>query len=189
MFYTEKGDCKTTLGLNAFYMDVENWIEWRNFGVWQAQNVLEVVSKGIEFQSNTCFPIGELDVDFALNYTFNPVEPVKNVEENGLLNRQMNYSPLHMGNTAVEITYEKWKLSADGQYTGWRYTDDFGHKLDAFFVANCAIGYLFDVKKHQFDVTFSSHNFLNADYQNEKYYAMPGRSFRLSLKYDLNSNL
>ena len=46
-FYSENGDCKTSIGLNAFYMDVENWIEWRNFGQWQAQNVLAVVSKGI----------------------------------------------------------------------------------------------------------------------------------------------
>jgi iron complex outermembrane receptor protein len=55
-------------------------------------------------------------------------------------------------------------------------------------VANCGIEYLFSLKKQQFDVVFSSQNLLNADYQNEKYYAMPGRSFRLSLKYDLNLN-
>jgi vitamin B12 transporter len=188
MFYTENGDCKTTLGLNAFYMDVENWIEWRNFGVWQAQNVLEVVSKGIEFQTNTCFSLGQVETDFTLNYTFNPVEPVKNVEENGLLNRQMNYSPLHMGNTSLGLKYKMWRFFADGQYTGWRYTDDFGHTLPAFFVANCGIAYMFDLKKHDFDVSISSNNFLNAEYQNERYYAMPGRSFRLSLKYDLNKN-
>lgn len=189
LFYTDNGGSQTTVGLNAFYMDVENWIEWRNFGVWQAQNVLEVVSKGIEFQSNTCFQIGEIDADFALNYTFNPVEPIKNLEQNGLLNRQMNYAPLHMGNTTLGLKYQSWRIFADGQYTGWRYADDFGHTLDAFFVVNCGVGYLFDVKKHKLDITFSSNNFLNADYQNERYYAMPGRSFRLSLKYDLNMNL
>ena len=187
-FYTENGDCNSMIGLNVFYMDVENWIEWRNFGVWQAQNVLEVVSKGIEFQSNTCFEIGKFEFGFSLNYTFNPVEPIKNIEQNGLLNRQMNYSPLHMGNAVLEAKYKSWRIFTDGQYTGWRYTDDFGHMLDAFFVANCGLGYLFDLKKHQLDVTFSSNNFLNADYQSEKYYAMPGRSFRLSLKYDINMN-
>lgn len=189
MFYSGVGGCQTTFGLNAFYMDVENWIEWRNFGEWQAQNVLEVVSKGFEIQSNTCVKLGQIETDFTLNYTFNPVEPIKNVEENGLLNRQMNYSPLHMGNTSLNLKYKMWRFFADGQYTGWRYTDDFGHTLPAFFVANCGFGYLFDLKKHNFDVTLSSLNFLNADYQNQKYYAMPGRSFKLSLKYDLNTKL
>ena len=188
MFYAERGDCQTSVGLNAFYMDVENWIEWRNFGEWQAQNVLAVVSKGIEFQSNTCFEIGKIDFGFSLNYTFNPVEPVKNIEQNGLLNRQMNYSPLHMGNAVLEAKYKSWRIFTDGQYTGWRYIDDFGRTLPAFFVVNCGIEYLFSFKKQQFDVVFSSQNTLNADYQNEKYYAMPGRSFRLSLKYDLNLN-
>lgn len=188
-FQTEKEGCQTTVGINAFFMDVENWIEWRNFGVWQAQNVLEVVSKGIEFQSNTCFKLGLAEANFTMNYTFNPVEPVKNVEENGLLNRQMNYSPLHMGNASVGFNYKKLRFFADGQYTGWRYTDDFGHTLPAFLVANCGIGYLFHFEQHKLDVTISSNNFLNADYQNERYYAMPGRSFRLSLKYDLNIDL
>lgn len=188
-YYFGTDACQTTFGLNAFYMDVENWIEWRNFGVWQAQNVREVVSKGIEFHSNTRFLIGEMEADFTFNYTFNPVEPINNVEENGLLNRQMNYSPLHMGNSSLGLKYKMWRFFADGQYTGWRYTDDFGHTLPAFFVANCGFGYLFDLKKHNFDVTISSFNFLNADYQNQKYYAMPGRSFKLSLKYDLNTRL
>ena len=189
VFYAEKGGCQTSVGLNAFYMDIENWIEWRNFGEWQAQNVLEVISKGIEIQSNTCFEIGKFDFDFSLNYTYNPVEPVKNIEQNGLLNRQMNYSPLHMGNAVLEAKYKSWRIFTDGQYTGWRYTDDFGHTLPAFFVANCGVEYQFNIKKQWFDVLFSSQNFLNADYQNEKYYAMPGRSFRLSLKYDLNLNI
>ena len=187
MFYGDNKGCQTTIGLNAFYMDVENWIEWRNFGEWQAQNVLEVISKGIEFQSNTCFSIGEIDADFTLNYTFNPVEPIKNMEENGLIDRQMNYAPLHMGNTSLGLKYKMWRIFADGQYTSWRYTDDFGHTLPAFFVANCGAGYLIDLKKHKLNITLSSNNFLNADYQNERYYAMPGRSFRLSLKYDLNT--
>jgi iron complex outermembrane receptor protein len=189
VFYAETGGCQTSVGLNAFYMDIENWIEWRNFGEWQAQNVLEVVSKGIEFQSNTCFETGKFDFDFSLNYTCNPVEPVKNIEQNGLINRQMNYSPLHMGNAVLEVKYKSWRIFTDGQCTGWRYTDDFGHTLPPFFVANCGVEYQFSIKKQWFDVLFSLQNFLNADYQNEKYYAMPGRSFRLSLKYDLNLNI
>jgi outer membrane cobalamin receptor len=35
-------------------------------------------------------------------------------------------------------------------------------------------------------LSFSVNNLLNTDYQNEKYYAMPGRSFRVGLMSNLN---
>ncbi|NQU53467.1 MAG: TonB-dependent receptor [Bacteroidetes bacterium] len=187
-FNYDGGNCRTSIGLNAFYMDVDNWIEWRNFGVWKAGNVLEVVSKGIEVLSNTCFPIGTLEGDFSLNYTFNLVEPVATIEENGLLHRQMNYVPKHVANSVFSLKYEKWRFFIDGQFTGSRYTDDFGRKQPAHFIANCGMGYKLALQKHQFDFTFTSNNVLNADYQNEKYYAMPGRYFRMSVKYDIKIN-
>ena len=185
-FYTGDNNCNTSAGITAFWMDVENWIEWRNFGEWQAQNVLEVVSQGIEFQSNTCITVGKTALSATLNYTFNPVEPVKNLDENGLLNRQMNYTPLHSGNASFDVHYKNWRFFADGQFTGERYTDDFGHTVAAFFVANSGAAYEFDIKKQVFGITLSVNNVLDADYQNEKYYAMPGRSYHVNLKYDFN---
>lgn len=185
-FNNENNGCRSTLGINAFYMDIDNWIEWRNFGVWQAQNVLQVVSKGFEFQGNTCITAGQLKSDLGVNYTINLVEPVKTIEQNGLLNRQMNYVPEHIANGFLSLTYKKYRFFFDGQYTGERFTDDFGHTLSGYFVANAGFEYLWNFGKHTFDFTFSSNNILNTDYQNEKYYAMPGRNFRFSVKYDLN---
>jgi len=181
-------EIKATIGVNAFYMDVDNWIEWRNFGVWKAENVLEVVSKGVEFQSNISIPLGEFTSLFTLNYTFNPVESVATIEENGLLNRQMNYVPKHMGNTSFTLKYKNWNFFTDGQFTGNRYTDDFGRELPVHFIANCGVGYKLAFQKHQFGLTLSSNNVLNADYQNERYYSMPGRYFRISIKYEFLKN-
>lgn len=166
-------------------MRVKNWIEWRNFGEWQAQNVLEVESKGLEFQAKTCFPVGKLEADFSMNYTYNPVEPIKSVEVNGLINRQMNYIPKQIGNTVFTLNYKNWKFFTDGQYVGKRFTDDFGYTLDSYLIFNTGINYRFQVQKHHFETTLSANNVFDVDYQNEKYYAMPGRYFRLSIKYDL----
>ena len=168
-------------------MDVKNWIEWRNFGIWQAENVQEVVSKGLEFQSNTSFPLGEIKADFTINYTFNPVEPVATIDKNGLLHRQMNYVPKHMGNVSFGLHYKEWRIFTDGQYAGKRFTDDFGHELPAHFIANCGVGYQINLTKNQFDLTMSSNNVFNTDYQNERYYAMPGRYFRFSINYKIQN--
>ncbi len=175
---------KTTFGVNAFYMDINNWIEWRNFGEWRAENIQEVVSKGLEFQAGTSFPIGEISGNFNINYTFNIVQPVATIEENGLLNRQMNYVPENVANTTFSLNYKRWHFFTDGQFTGSRFTNDFGDEMPAYFVANCGVGYKVELSKHNLDFVFSTNNVFNADYQNQKYYAMPGRYFRFSLKYD-----
>ncbi len=185
-FNFDDGGVNTTLGVNLFYMDIDNWIEWRNFGEWRAENVLEVVSKGVEFQSTSSFPLGFLNASFTLNYTFNLVEPVATIEENGLINRQMNYVPKQMGNGSFGLHYKSLRFFADGQYTGKRFTDDFGNELPSNFIANCGVGYKLNLSKHQLDLTFASNNVFNSDYQNERYYAMPGRYFRLGVKYDIN---
>ncbi len=182
----DNGACRSNIKLNAFYMDVENWIEWRNFGVWQARNVLEVVSKGLEFQANTCFPIGEMEGNFILNYTWNPVETVKNKSETGIVNRQINYVPKQMGNASFILKYNLWSFFADGGYTGFRYANDFGKKLKPYFLTNCGVRYKLKYQKHNMDLMFSSNNILNTNYQNQEYYAMPGVSFRFSIKYDIN---
>jgi iron complex outermembrane receptor protein len=179
------GDCHTTLGINAFYMNVDNWIEWRNYGIWKAENVQEVVSKGVEFQYKSSFEVNKLQVEFGLNYALNPVEAVKTIDETGVLNRQMNYVPKNMGNSFFNLEYNNWQFFTDGQYTGKRYTDDFGDTLPGYFILNSGLSRTIKRNQHSFDFTFSVNNLLNTNYQNEKYYAMPGRFFRLGVKYDL----
>ena len=188
LYAIEKEGLKTTVSVNAFYMDVENWIEWRNFGVWMAQNVLEVVSKGVEVQSTVSFPLGKANGDFILNYTWNQVEPVKDIGESATINRQMNYVPEHIGNAYFAVKYRKWEFVTDGQLTGGRYTDDFGFKLDPYFLLNCTALYNFKIQQHSFTLSLSSNNILDTDYQNQRYYAMHGRSFRLSVNYELAIN-
>lgn len=177
---------QTDLKLNAFYMDVKNWIEWRNFGVWQARNLMEVVSKGIELQSNTDWQLGITDLNFRLNYNFNPVEAVENISETGITHRQLIYVPKQMGNAFFMVTRERWQLHADGTYTGKRFSDDFGHELDAYFLTNCGLARTLNYSRQQFKLSFSVQNLFDVAYQNQRYYAMPGRSLRISISTNLN---
>lgn len=181
-----KDDFQSEIKLNAFYMDVKNWIEWRNFGVWQAQNLMEVVSKGIEFQSNTSWGVGNTKFSFRLNYNFNPVEAVKSASETGVTQRQLIYVPKQMGNAFFMLNYNLWKFYVDGVYTGNRFSDEFGHELDPYFLTDCGLVRQVSVGTQTFNLSFSINNLLNTDYQNQRYYAMPERSFRISISTNLN---
>ncbi len=185
---------QTDVKLNVFYMDVKNWIEWRLGSVtWTAQNVMEVVSKGIEFQSNTDWLVDKLNFNFRINYSFNPVESVKDESPTSIINRQLIYVPKHIGNTYLRLNYLDWNLFVDGSFTGKRYADysgsyymPKGFELDPYFLANTGVSRKLNLFKQSVFLSFAVNNLLNADYQNERFYAMPGRSFRFAISTNIN---
>jgi iron complex outermembrane receptor protein len=185
---------QSEIKLNAFYMDVKNWIEWRLGAVdWIAQNVMEVESKGIEFQSNTDWKVNQIQFNFRLNYSFNPVESLKDESPTGVTGRQLLYIPKHIGNAYLMLNYKSWNLFVDGNYTGKRFADysgtyamPLGYELDPYLLTNCGISRKLSLAKQQFFLSFALNNILNTDYQNERFYGMPGRSFRISLSTNLN---
>lgn len=186
---------QSDLKLNAFFMDVKNWIEWSpgNNG-WEPFNKSRVVSKGIELVSNTDFSLNQVRLNFRLNYSFNPTK-IKDDANEDLIGRSVIYVPRHMGNAFLDMRYESWRLFVDGSYTGRRlanYVGDVfnpeGEELDGYFLMNAGLSRSLNVKKHACTLTFTSDNLLDKAYVNEPGYAMWGRSFRLALSTDLNFN-
>ncbi len=185
---------QTDVKLNAFYMDVKNWIEWRLGSVeWTAQNVMEVVSKGIEFQSNTDWFVKQLKFNFRVNYSYNPIESVKDESPTSITNRQLIYVPRYIGNSYLRLNYLDWNFFVDGSFTGKRYADysgsffmPKGFELDPYVLANCGVSRKISWKKQVLYLSFALNNILNTDYQNERFYAMPGRSFRIGISTDIN---
>lgn len=177
------GKNHNTINLTAFYMDIDNWIEWRNFGVWQAQNVQRVISKGIELNCHYHFETGKIKSDITLNYTFNRVESVNEQSQR----RQLIYAPLHLGNISYTAFIGETSFYIDGKYTGTRSANYLGSKLAPNFITNAGATYQFKVKEQPFKITLSANNIFNVSYENEKYYAMPGINFRIGISTSIQS--
>ncbi|MDA3879749.1 MAG: TonB-dependent receptor [Prolixibacteraceae bacterium] len=180
------GSNKTTVNINTYYMNIDNWIEWRYYGVWQAHNIQRVISKGIEVSAQQTFKLGNTTSEININYTLNNVEAIENKTGSGITNHQLRYSPKHIGNASYQLHYHNWSFYADGSYTGLRYTDYLGDTLPAYFLTNAGLHYSFKMNEHQADLSFSADNLFDVSYQNQKYYAMPGRTFRIGLSIKLN---
>ena len=178
---------KVNQKLNVFYLDIKNWIEWRQLGLLEAVNVGEVVSKGIEFQSFILKDMGDSKITLRLNYTFNPVRAVKDISESLVTGRQMEYIPRHMGNISVVEDIKKWEGYIQGQYTGTRLADGTGTKLYPYFLINTGIFREIHIDGKKFKCSFSVNNILNRNYQNQKYYAMMRRTFRFTISANLKS--
>ncbi len=172
--------------LNAFYMDVNNWIEWRpDSSYWRANNVMEVESKGIEFSQSIIYQLAKSTINARLNITLNQVEIVDDLNKNKV-GEQLIYTPLQMGNAYLAWKYKGWVLYADGSYTGARNHDYEGTELPYYYLFNAGISKKIELYSHEANINFGCQNLMDKSYQNEYNYAMPGRSFRLGLTVNLN---
>lgn len=175
-----KGHFKTRLGF--FYMDVNNWIQWRpGYVEWEPQNVDRVISKGIEFHADGAVRFGNLETEAGINYTWNPVT-------NKYTGKQLIYAPEHMGNIYAELINRSISFGIDGNLTGKRTHNAVGHTLPTHFLTNLSAGYRLRYNKNTYNISIQALNIFDTDYQNEAYYAMPGRSFKLTLVLNLFNN-
>ena len=186
---------QTDLKLNGFYMDVKDWIEWRlGSSDWIADNHSQVVSKGIEFQSNSDLFLGSVDLNFLLNYSFNPTK-IKDDDVASKIGKQLIYVPKHMGNAYLMAKYGFWGIYVNSAYTGERLADYSGSAkfpngtvLDAYILFDCGFSRRIEISQKIFNLAFAVNNLFDKNYINQVSYAMPGRNYHITLTADLNFN-
>ncbi|MDQ2177137.1 TonB-dependent siderophore receptor [Marinifilum sp. D714] len=183
-------DNKTTghLQLNAFYLNVDNWILWVNDNGWYPKNVQEVESKGLELMTHLNYSLLGLKASSGLNYTYTSTERKKSQTNSGAVGRQMEYVPLHSGNVYSTLTYKNTNLSIDCKYTDEQFTNEEDKNiLSSYFLLNFSVGHQFKLNdKNRIKIKGLVNNILDADYQSTYGYAMPGVNYRLSLTYNIN---
>lgn len=182
-------DFSGNIKLNVFYMNVDNWILWKNGGsFWYAENVQQVESKGIELMTDWTYKIGKLQTISGLNYTFTSAQRAESKNNTNALNRQLEYVPLHSGNIFTNLSVEKWDFSIDGNFAAEQFTNEEEDDiLPAYFLLNLNVAYKIKINySNHLRVSGALNNLLDTDYQSSFGYAMPGISYRLSLTYNFN---
>ncbi len=175
--------------LNIFYMDVEDWILWKNSGAyWTAENVQSVVSMGVELQSNIEIKLNRSDISFGLNYTLNSAERTTSKNATAAINRQLEYVPFHTVALYSEYKISNWSFFLDVNGVSWQYTNEEPYNiLDGYALTNISVDHLFTVKdKHKLKVAFHVDNIFNVNYYSSWNYAMPRIGLRGSVSYFFN---
>ncbi len=181
----------TTLRINtnAYYMDVNNWILWiQQTSDWQADNILRVISKGIEFHMDANFHMNKIDLNTGLNFSANSTFSKKSkLETDNLLrkDKQIIYTPKYMANGFISFAYNSMCLSLDGSYTGSRYYNNSADSnLDSYILLNLSASKKIKLNSNTLKISLAINNLLSEHYENQYQYAMPEINYNISLKYN-----
>lgn len=174
--------------VHGYYMDINNWILWRNIGSYfQAENIQRVISKGIELQSDTKIKLANINYQIGFNYALTSTQRVESKISSDAINRQMEYVPLHNFSAFSSILYKKFTLFIDVNALPWMYSNETEDQIiDGYCLLNIAIAYNYSINNHHFNAQLKANNVLNVNYQSSFNYAMPRVNYKLSLTYTFN---
>lgn len=176
--------------LNFYSSQIQNYIQWQPtaFGFWQAVNLQDVLSRGIEWQLRLNQTEGKLKKSFFLNYTYTQsINQKKSHAFDESKGKQLIYIPENQINAGVGLSFKKFDLSYQYHFVGHRYTSsDQSRFLQAYSTSDLTLARKLSYKKHQFDLSFSIMNLFDTNYQMMEWRPVPGRNFRLKLSYTLD---
>lgn len=177
----------------AFSIWSDNLIVWRPRSTdnqWAPNNLREVHSRGLETQLSLTQPLpqGVLTLGGQLAYTRSTSEkPMQQYD--WTVGKQLAFTPMWRAAAWSQLQLGKWTSYLNWYYTGRRYTDDAEQlfsSLPAYGLLNASLNRSVHYKQHQLHLGVQLQNLLNKQYQNYEQRAMPGRSFLLTVDYQLN---
>jgi iron complex outermembrane receptor protein len=178
--------------LTAYALHVNNWIQWLPLPTeatkWTPQNLKKVHATGLEFSGKITYRFSDWNLLLNGHYAYTKsVQKASYLLSDEPLNKQLVYTPLHTASGLTGLSYKTWQLQLNGTFTGPRFTDAENEiALPTYLLLNLSGSKTVQVGKCRFQVIGQVNNLSNAVYQNLQYYAMPGRNFNLSMRFELN---
>lgn len=166
--------------------DVRDWIRWLPAGsVWRPQNIPSVLSTGLEAGIKVSGKIGELNCGVNANYNYSNIRMLESLmPEDPSVGKQLAYQPRHLFNTTLKAEHSGLTLFFTTLYTGRRTTVDIFDIMPAYLVFDAGAIYKFKLLGYKWTSTAKIMNLADKQYQNIKFYAMPGINFRASLQWN-----
>ncbi|MDF1573844.1 MAG: TonB-dependent receptor plug domain-containing protein [Bacteroidales bacterium] len=177
--------------LTFYRSDIANWIIWipSYRGYWEPQNILRVLSKGMECNLQLQGNFSEFRYKLVATYGYtravNLGDPL--VWSDGSYGKQLAYIPLHSGNVMVQMGWGHFFFTYQYNAYSERYTTSSNDvsrrdRLYPYFMNDLSAGTLFDLKQMDLSLELKLNNLFNESYHTILYRPMPGRNFQLVIK-------
>jgi iron complex outermembrane receptor protein len=185
------GSLKTSFqfksGLTYFRNHVYNLIQWRpgEFTYWEADNVNELTTSGIESNVGFVYNRSKFDAWFNTGYTFTKASGELTYNGNDVLaGKQLIYVPVNQLNSVLKLSWRYVYSTVVTNYISRRFlTPDNSQYLPGYSVTDINLGIKLVSQNVLYDINLLIENIFKANYQSIAYYPMPGRAFLFSVVF------
>ena len=179
-----KGSRRATASITLYSSSVNDWIRWLPAGnVWRPQNVPKVHSKGAEALLSTEAPLGRFVGGLSVNYSYTSIKMVKGLREGDpSVGRQLAFQPRHSVRGSLSLSGGPFLWFATISFTGDRTTLDIFDVLDPYTLLDAGARYKGVLGGQKYSINLTVKNITGTNYQNVKFYAMPGRNYNVAFR-------
>ena len=174
----------------ALYVSsIDNYIQWQPtaFGYWQALNLKEVATQGVEVRAKLKSQKAKFKKELRLNYTYtSSVNKASNHTIDHSVDKQLIYIPAHQYNINLNLSRKGYSLNYNFQFMGARYTtSDNESFLPYYTLSDLSLGKAFKWKEQYLQFSFAVMNVFDTEYQAIEWRPMPNRNYLFTLKYKI----
>ncbi|MFN2379656.1 MAG: TonB-dependent receptor plug domain-containing protein [Bacteroidales bacterium] len=174
--------------ITIYYSNISNMIKWLpgDYGIWSPVNIPGVVSSGSEASGEVSIDAGrsEIKIGTRISYT-NTTGRSEVSESDNSSGKQLIYVPYWQGGGIADYTLGAFTAGWYTRFTGARYTTaDNTLSLDPFIINDLILTCRAGHSRNTFSFALEITNIFNTEYENIAWYPMPGRGYRVSLKYN-----
>lgn len=160
---------------------------------WMMMNIGYVEIRGIDFSGQASMKLSnDIYLNANLNYTFQKAQDLTDPNDNdpyaGTYGKQIAYIPWHSGSTVVRVDYKTWNFNYSFIYVGERYHNSaniLANHEQPWYTHDLTLGKAFKINKTKLMVSAEVNNLLNQYYDVVQNYPMPGRNYKLILKFEI----
>mgnify|MGYP000520264700 CR=1 FL=1 len=183
-----KENYEAKISAGVFNSRIRNWITWlpsiHNF--WKPENVSDVRIFGFETSMEANWKYQKSKHRLELAYSATRSLYASGSYKNTNTKPQLIYTPVHAASAVYTAGLGKWALQYTHQFTGSRFTDRANsNKLPPFHTASVSLVRTIKIKHSSLSLNASVKNLTNHAYQVIEYRPMPGRTFSISIIFNL----
>lgn len=175
----------------GFYSSINDLLIWLPdsvFSYWKPYNMKAVTNKGIELRLHATKDLGSLECNLSANYSFTSARTTDGFSmDDASIGKQLIYTPQHNSNARLALSRNQATVSYLIEYVGKRFTSsDNTRFMEAYDLHHATLSYSFNVFNLKTEAQLQVNNIFNRSYQSIAWQPMPGRNFRLSLKFNFS---
>ncbi len=160
---------------------------------WMMMNIGLAEITGVDVSSTSLWGLPwEINGRLRLSYTWQKAldksDPTDNEDAAGTYGSQIAYIPNHSGSVSGSLEWHGAEISYSWIYVGRRWDNSSNidvNRVEPWYTSDMSLSYPFKFGETTLRITLEINNLFDQQYEGIRNYPMPGRNFRLTLKYDL----